>query len=115
MTPPDPRTAEERLRAAAFLLVTATDNLAHWDRDHGYVINSERDYLDGVVSDAWTDLRAALAAEPVPVPLDVEWGQVQAAFTNMVAVRDAPVLDDEFWMAVRAEYDRLATPPEPEP
>lgn len=60
--------SDETLRQAAFWLVTATDVLDRWDRAHGYIINSERDALDGSVDGAWAALRTALAAFPDHTP-----------------------------------------------
>jgi hypothetical protein len=53
------------------------------------------------------DLRAALAASQEPESGGLDAALVQTAFTNVVVIKDAPVLTPEFWEEVAAEYQRL--------
>jgi hypothetical protein len=90
-TVPDPRTDEERLRAAA------EDVDAAWNDEGDHLLYHDE------LPESLLALRAALAAGPVPAPLDEAIALLKAA---MPYVRSA---------AIREAIARLATPPEPGP
>jgi len=104
-----PRTAEERLRAAALGL-----------RDHiaGPFVGT----VHSLVDDCWDEFYAALAVEPAPVP-EVDAARLRQAFLNAGLMWVIPPKEfEESVRVVAHEYDNLgvlaaslATPPEPKP